>query len=174
LAEMLAQKRKNSLVFEAAVSSQDKTGHSFLIVKDHDAESVLVFDKPTNNHPYKLVRVRTINDILAEAGCTHVDFLSIDIEGMEIPALQDFDFAKYRPKLILIEDHCHDLKKHKFLQSKGYKVVNRCGCNNWYIPQEARYTGRRTISRYELARKIYLGLPFRMIKQRMKSKGWIA
>lgn len=174
LATLLAQQRKNSRVFEAAVSSADKTGHSYLIVKESDAESILVFDEPDNTCSYKLVQVRTINDILTEAGCTQVDFLSIDIEGMEIPALQDFDFEKYRPKMVLIEDHCHDLKKHRFLQSKGYKIVNRCGCNNWYIPEKMKYTGERTVSGYEMIRKLYLGLPFRMIKQRLKARGWMA
>jgi FkbM family methyltransferase len=174
LAKLLAQERKNSRVFEAAVSSSDKTGSSFLIVKDSDAESVLVFDEPTDTKCYEIVRVRTINDILAEAGCTRIDFMSIDIEGMEIPALQDFDFERYQPKMILIEDHCHDLTKHRFMQSKGYKIVNRCGCNNWYIPEKMDYTGETTSSRYEMVRKLYLGLPFRMIKQRLKARGWIA
>jgi FkbM family methyltransferase len=170
LAALLKEHRKNSLVFESAVSSSDKTGSAYLLVKDDPAESELVFDKPSDGNTYQIVHVRTLNDILIEADCNRIDFLSIDIEGMEIPALQAFDFQKYRPKMILIEDHCHNLKKHGFLKSKGYKIVNRCGCNNWYIPKQMRYSGEKTVSQYELIRKMYLGLPFRMIKQWVKAK----
>jgi FkbM family methyltransferase len=173
LAALLKEQRKNSLVFESAVSSSDKTGHTYLLIKDDPSESELVFDKPADDNSYKIVQVRTLNDILIEAECNRIDFLSIDIEGMEIPALQAFDFQKYRPKMILIEDHCHNLKKHRFLKAKGYKIVNRCGCNNWYIPKQMRYSGEKTVSRYEIIRKIYLGLPFRMIKQWLKAKRWI-
>ena len=86
--------------------------------------------------------IRSLDDILKQAGCAGIDFLSIDIEGMEIPALSGMDFSIYRPKLILIEDHCDNLVKHNFLKHKGYKIVNRCGCNNWYVPARDPIYGR--------------------------------
>lgn len=170
LAAMLREQRPNSQVFESAVSSADKAGQAYLLVKDDPAESELVFNKPVGEVAYQTVQVRTLNDILLEAGCQRIDFLSIDIEGMEIPALKSFDFDKYSPALILIEDHCHDLSKHRFMKSKGYKVVNRCGCNNWYIPNNKSYSGKKTISKYELYRKLYFGLPFRIIRRRLKKR----
>lgn len=170
LAELLKEQRKNSIVFESAVSSSDKIGHAYLLIKDDPAESELVFDMPVDDNSYKIVQVRTLNEILIEAECDRVDFLSIDIEGMEIEALQEFDFQKFHPKMILIEDHCHNLKKHRFLKAKGYKIVNRCGCNNWYIPKHMSYSGKKTVSKYEIIRKLYLGLPFRIIKQWKKAK----
>jgi len=170
MAAMLTKQRPNSKVFESAVSSAEKRGQAYLIVKEDQAESELVFDRPTNDCAFQPVPVRTIDDVLSEAGCQRIDFLSIDIEGMEIPALTAFDFDRYRPALILIEDHCQDLTKHRFLTSKGYKVVNRCGCNNWYILRNVRYSGKRTISRYELYRKLFLGLPFRILRNKFKSR----
>lgn len=170
LADLLRKQRRNSLVFESAVSSSDKTGYAYLLIKKDPAESELVFDKPTEDNVYEIVRVRTVNDILVEAKCDKIDFLSIDIEGMEIAALQSFNFEKYQPSLIVIEDHCHNLKKHKFLKSKDYRIINRCGCNNWYIQRQMLYSGKRTVSKYEIIRKLYLGLPFRMIKQWFKYK----
>jgi FkbM family methyltransferase len=170
LAALLRSERPGSRVFEAAVSSADRTGHAYLLIEDDDAESVLVFDEPRDGRPYATVAVRTLDDILAEAGYPRIDFLSIDIEGAELPALQSFDFHKYRPRMILIEDHCKNLAKHRFLKSKGYKIVNRCGCNNWYVPKEMAYSGPRTTSRVEILRKVYLGLPFRMARQWFKSR----
>jgi FkbM family methyltransferase len=169
-AVLLRAERPGSRIFEAAVSSADKTGRAYLLIEDDDAESALVFDEPRDGRPYATVAVRTLDDILAEAEYPRIDFLSIDIEGAELPALQSFDFNKYRPRMILIEDHCKNLAKHRFLKSKGYKIVNRCGCNNWYVPKEVAYSGPRTTSRMEILRKLYLGLPFRMARQRFKSQ----
>jgi FkbM family methyltransferase len=170
LAALLRNERPGSQVFEAAVSSADRIGHAYLLIKDDEAESVLVFDKPRGGQPHATVAVRTLDDILSHAKCSCIDFLSIDIEGAELPALQSFDFHKFRPRMILIEDHCQNLAKHRFLKSKGYKIVNRCGCNNWYVPKDVAYTGPKTTSRVEILRKVYLGLPFRMARQWFKSR----
>ncbi|MDP4126712.1 MAG: FkbM family methyltransferase [Bacillota bacterium] len=169
LADKLRKKRKNSIVFECAVSEPGKTGDAYILINEKDALSEVIFEKPKTGK-YKEIKVRTINEILSEAKCKYIDFLSIDIEGMEIPALTGFDFLKYKPKLIIIEDHCANLVKHRFLKEKGYKIVNRSGCNNWYIPKGLRYTGKRMVSRLELIRKLYLELPFRIIRQNIKSK----
>ena len=169
LAKELREKRKNSKVFECGVSSPDKTGTGFVVMKEPLAESEVVFDKPSTRD-FRTIRIRSLNDIFQEEECSGIDFLSIDVEGMEIPALGGMDFSLYRPKLILIEDHCNNLIKHNFLKSKGYKIVNRCGCNNWYIPKEDRYTGEMTVTKFELIRKLYLGLPFRKFKRKYRSK----
>lgn len=169
LARELRAKRKLSKVFECAVSSLDRTGEGFVVIKEPLAESEVVFDEPSGGD-YRTIRIRSLNDILQEAECSSIDFLSIDVEGMEIPALSGMDFSIYRPKLILIEDHCDNLTKHTFLKRNGYKIVNRCGCNNWYIPKESRYTGKMTVTKFELIRKLYLGLPFRKFKRKYRSK----
>ncbi len=168
LAKELREKRKNSKVFECGVSSPDKTGVGFVVIREPLAESDVVFEEPSAGE-YRTIGIRSLDDILKESGCTGIDFLSIDIEGMEIPALSGMDFSIYRPKLILIEDHCDNLIKHNFLRHKGYKIVNRCGCNNWYVPLESRYTGEMTVTKFELFRKIYLGLPFRKFKRKYRS-----
>jgi FkbM family methyltransferase len=170
LAALLRAERPGSRVFEAAVSSVDRKGQAYLLIEDDDAESALVFEQPRDGRLHATVAVRTLDDILMEAECPRIDFLSIDIEGAELPALQSFDFHKFRPRMILIEDHCQNLAKHRFLKAKGYKIVNRCGCNNWYAPKEVTYSGPTTTSRLEILRKVYLGLPFRMTRQWFKSR----
>ncbi len=169
LAKELREKRKNSKVFECGVSSPDKTGTGFVVIREPIAVSEVVFDVPSEKD-YRTIRVRSLNDLFQEADCSRIDFLSIDIEGMEVEALIGMDFSLYRPKLILIEDHCHDLIKHDFLKTKGYKIVNRCGCNNWYIPKEDTYTGKMTVSKFEIVRKLYLGHPLKKFKRKFRSK----
>lgn len=54
--------------------------------------------------PYSLrVPARTLSSLLAAHEMTHVDFLSLDLEGYEAAALRGLDFERHRPALVLIE-----------------------------------------------------------------------
>ena len=89
--------------------------------------------------PEKVINVpiRTLDSILVEAGSpTEFDFLSIDVEGHEIEVLRGFDIARWRPRLILLEDHVADLSKHRYLIAAGYRIVRRYENNGWYVPRE--------------------------------------
>lgn len=110
------------------------------------------------------VPVRTLDDILSEGQAPQpVDFLSIDVEGHEIDVLRGFDFARWRPRLILLEDHVTGLGKHLFMRSAGYRLIRRTGLNGWYVPREEApaldWTGR-----WQILRKYYLALPFRIVR----------
>jgi hypothetical protein len=110
------------------------------------------------------VPVRTLDDILIEARAPNeFDFLSVDVEGHELEVLDGFDFARWRPRLILLEDHVGDLRKHRFLNAAGYRLVRRVENNGWYVPRAAvAAVGPR--ERWDIVRKYYLGLPFRMAR----------
>ncbi len=111
------------------------------------------------------VPVRTLDDIIDEAGPpAGIDFLSIDVEGHELEVLRGFDFARWRPRLILIEDHLASLAVHRTLQRHGYRLIRRTGLNGWYVPQvEAPALG---LGQWQLLRKYYLAQPFRILRDR--------
>ena len=48
-------------------------------------------------------RARTISSLLDKHRITKLDVLSLDIEGFELPALHGIDFARHRPRYMLIE-----------------------------------------------------------------------
>jgi hypothetical protein len=110
------------------------------------------------------VRVRNLDDILTEADApAPLAFLSIDVEGHEIEALGGFDFARWRPDLVLIEDHVSDLDKHRFMQRAGYRLVRRTDTNGWYVPAGSD-PGFGWRDRWEVLRKYYLALPWRKFR----------
>jgi len=110
------------------------------------------------------VPIRTLDDILVEAGApARFDFLSIDVEGHELEVLSGFDVARWRPSLILLEDHVGSLGKHRFLKGAGYRLIRRFENNGWYVPGDAPIViGLR--ERWDIIRKYYLGLPFRIAR----------
>lgn len=53
----------------------------------------------------KKIKTNTLNNVLNNSRYKNleIDFLSIDIEGSEFLALKEFDFQKYKPKVIVVE-----------------------------------------------------------------------
>lgn len=111
------------------------------------------------------VPVRTLDDILEEAKApAPIDFVSIDVEGHEVEVLSGFDLARWRPRLVLIEDHVTNLGTHRFLTRAGYRLIWRTGLNGWYLPRDE--APRVGLGWWQIARKYYLALPIRMLRDR--------
>jgi FkbM family methyltransferase len=110
------------------------------------------------------VPARTLNQVVADAGIASIDLLSLDTEGTEIAVLQGLDWKRYRPRLVLLEDHARDFSKHRFMKSLGYKLFRRTGFNSWY----ARVPDALPISPWgylQLLRKYVLGMPVRNFRR---------
>lgn len=66
-----------------------------------------------------------LNSVLADAGTpSGIDLLNIDCEGLDAAILEPFEFTKYRPRVICIEDH--DAKPlsliTSFLEARHYQL----------------------------------------------------
>ncbi len=82
-----------------------------------------------NEAPQKAnVTLRNINRVIEENFAATPDFISIDIEGLDLEVLQTLDFAKYSPAVICCEitmvDENNNITENSslrnFLLSKGY------------------------------------------------------
>jgi FkbM family methyltransferase len=114
------------------------------------------------------VSIRTLDSILDEAKApSGFDFLSIDVEGHEIEVLRGFDIGRWRPRLILLEDHVGGLAKHRFLKAAGYRLVRRYENNGWYVPRDAAVR-RQWSDQWEIVRKYYLAMPFRVLRNYLR------
>jgi FkbM family methyltransferase len=110
------------------------------------------------------VTCRTLDSILEENEVgPGFDFISIDIEGHEMEMFKGFDLPKWKPKLVLLEDHVINHQKHNYMVSNGYQVIQRTGLNSWYVPQSEGYK-LSWASTLEFIRKYWLGLLFRKIR----------
>jgi FkbM family methyltransferase len=74
----------------------------------------------------RTVRTITLDDLLAAEKIETVDFMSMDIELSEPPALRGFDIAKFRPALVCIEAH-HDVRQAivNYFAAADYRIVAR-------------------------------------------------
>jgi FkbM family methyltransferase len=157
---------RQSPIYEFACSAPENRGkrlplHVHGAMSSLDREAMAPGALP---HATVSVSVLTLDDILANAGApTPLDLLSIDVEGHELDVLRGFDIGKWRPRLLLLEDHVRDLTKHRYMTRRGYRLVRRTGFNAWYVPDDCpvQFGWDDT---FEVIRKYYLALPFRMLR----------
>jgi FkbM family methyltransferase len=165
LAEELSR-RRTAKVFAVACSSPQNAGKR---MRFHVAGAHSSLDRnrmAPGTQPEHLIEVpvRPLDDILVQAEApAGFEFLSIDVEGHELEVLSGFDLARWRPRLVLIEDHVANLNKHRFMKNAGYRLIRRFEYNGWYVPQEADIAVA-PLDRWEIVRKYYLGLPFRIAR----------
>jgi FkbM family methyltransferase len=160
------RRARSARVFAVACSSPANAGRRMRL---HVAGALSALDRERMAPGARAERVievpvRTLDDILVEARApVGFDFLSIDVEGHELEVLSGFDFARWRPRLVLLEDHVGSLVKHRFVEAAGYRLIRRVENNGWYVPRAAAVavTPRE---RWEIVRKYYLGLPFRVAR----------
>lgn len=166
LTEQLASARR-ARVFAVAASSRENAGKTlplFLSGGGSALDRGAMQPGAATQLETVDVPIRTLDDMLEEANAPMpVDFLSIDVEGHEVEALSGLDFARWQPRLVLLEDHVSDLSKHHFMTSRGYKLVRRTKLNGWYVPADAAVDFGLG-ERWRLTRKYFLGLPFRMLR----------
>lgn len=67
-----------------------------------------------------------------------IDFLTIDVEGMDLAVLKSHDFNKYPVKLVVIEMHGFEIMNaqkdpiYEYLVSNGYSLMSFSGLNGYF------------------------------------------
>jgi FkbM family methyltransferase len=166
LAARLTQARK-AKVFAVACSAPANAGKSMPLYLAGPLSSLseVLMDATQKAEVAVAVPVRTLDQVLTEAAApAPIDFLSIDVEGHAREVLQGVDLARWRPRLILVEDHVMNLRLHRHLRSRGYRWIRRTGLNSWYVPAEAA-AQVGAFGRWQFFRKYVLGVPFRHFRE---------
>lgn len=85
---------------------------------------------------------RPLRDVLDEhASGRTIDFMNIDIESVDIQALESNDWQRYRPRLLAIEDFefrfdaPRESAIYCYLMDQGYEMVSRCVFTSFFIDQ---------------------------------------
>jgi FkbM family methyltransferase len=166
LAQKLLEER-SAKVFACACSSPANAGKMLQlhVAGIHSSLNPDFFVAGMRRQDVIEVPARTLDDILEEARApTPIDLLSIDVENHEIEVLTGVTLARWRPRLILIEDLALNLRIHRLLTSRGYKWVRRTGLNSWYMPSDSAMTVS-PFGQWQFVRKHYLGVPFRHLRE---------
>lgn len=132
-------------------------------VSDHECKlQYFMFNEPALNSfdqelserrqsdAYKITDTRTINvrplsailDEFLPTG-THINFLTIDVEGYDLRVLKSNDWSRYRPKCVVVEAAEFDLASvtvepvNAFLSQLNYRLVAKTVNTLFYVDESA-------------------------------------
>ncbi len=107
----LWSEHRKAKLFPFALSDHDGEV-TFTIVKDETGwEDMLSYVKETGEIESGFetdeiqVRTKMFKDVMADESITHIDYLSLDVEGHELNVLKGMDFAKIRIDVLTIENN---------------------------------------------------------------------
>jgi FkbM family methyltransferase len=128
-----------------------------VVKKLHDPEGRPFVDR--------IVEIRTLAEILAEHDVTRIDFLKIDVEGLEGAVLRGVDFEAVRPSVIVVEasrqDDCNAV-----LLPLDYRIEFFDGLNTYYVDAGADDVSIQNFAGRVLGAGFYTDAEWRM-KSRM-------
>ena len=92
-------------------------------IEKGQAESVF-----QGNIKEKDIQAFTLDEILSKGRYNNsiIDFLDVDVEGVDLKVLKGLSFDKFKPKLVCIEIHENEIKKsdiYNFLIHKNYELL---------------------------------------------------
>lgn len=85
-------------------------------------------NRQKGSHTQKImVKTKSLKKIFEENNVTHINYLSIDVEGAEFPVILSIDFNKVFIDIIGFENNYNDVSVPiiKYLNSKGFNVIKR-------------------------------------------------
>jgi FkbM family methyltransferase len=86
------------------------------------------YGPPSSDSDRSMVKVRTLDRVLDEAGFPKVDLVSIDVEGYEKEVLAGFDIERWKPAILIVESISYELEP-----PPGYRVQGRYQFDNLFI-----------------------------------------
>ena len=134
--------RPKDLNICAAISDEMKETELFFY---HSRSALNTIDKKTANYQkakvtsIKKIKTTTLNNVLGESiyNSSNIDFLSIDVEGSELSVLKNFNFHKFKPKVIVVE--YLDLSLNK-LEIKNLNIQNAMNSEIYKLIISKNYT----------------------------------
>ena len=134
--------RPKDLNICAAISDEMKETDLFFY---HSRSALNTIDKKTANYQkakvtsVKKIKTTTLNNVLDESiyKSSNIDFLSIDVEGSELSVLKNFNFHKFKPKVIVVE--YLDLSLNK-LEIKNLSIQNAMNSEIYKLIISKNYT----------------------------------
>ena len=134
--------RPKDLNICAAISDEIKDTDLFFY---HSRSALNTIDKKTANYQkakvtsIEKIKTTTLNNVLGESiyNSSNIDFLSIDVEGSELSVLKNFNFHKFKPKVIVVE--YLDLSLNK-LEIKNLNIQNAMNSEIYKLIISKNYT----------------------------------
>lgn len=138
--------RPKDIFLPIAISDEPGTGALELSARGPQ-ENRLVSRESSADHAESTVVVRLmrldtlLNEYLPDPG--KIDLMSIDCEGHDLNVLRSNDFEKYRPRILVVEDHGEigRTELHEYCTAIDYQLIGVCGVSRIYKDSSQKKIG---------------------------------
>ena len=111
MVDTIVSNRPGDIVLNIGIGLTDSPSSTFYLFPPEvngwstfSEEEALLREKQTGIHFTTVpVPLKPINAIMAEYFTPHPNFISLDVEGLDLAILQSLDFETYRPEVICVE-----------------------------------------------------------------------
>jgi FkbM family methyltransferase len=95
------------------------------------------------------VDMRRLDTILAEHApdVQRLDIVSVDVEGWELEVLDGLTFARYRPRVLIVENLFRDPRYVRAMRDRGYVLWQRAAPNDVYVRPSDLSSSERLMAR---------------------------
>lgn len=148
-ANLCSERRLNSKVEHCALGNMEATGFIEFTLAESEEGSPLSYVGSDQKHIERCkqadCRISThkvvftnLSSLLEKNGFERVDFLSLDVEGMELDVLHGFAIHKFKPRLAMIELQFdpRDEAVTNYMKENGYTPIVKKECNLFFVPVE--------------------------------------
>lgn len=90
-------------------------------------------DEDTRKYHEETVPTLPLRTIFSDQKVTHIDFMKVDVEGLEYEVLESNDWKRYRPEVICIEANHIDRDWRPLLRAAEYELVFDDNLNEYYV-----------------------------------------
>lgn len=153
--EKLQALRKESKCYQVAIDS-DETDKTFLVGKGYPEMFSVLSNHLDPRHYIRVqnemrdnggelvsiqVQTKRLDSLFKEQGISHVNYMSIDVEGAEFGVLESIDFDKTTFDIIEVECNYDDLgpKYDAFFEPKGFVRLLNLDWDILYIHKQSKY-----------------------------------
>lgn len=154
MVDFIRQQRPRDIVLNIGIGLSDSAAASFYLFPPEVngwstfSEEEANLRKKTTGIGFTTVQVplKPVNSIIAEYFTPHPNFISLDVEGLDLEILQSLNFDKYKPEVICVETVTFgylDNSEEKiagiseFMHSKGYITYADTHINTIYCRADA-------------------------------------
>lgn len=152
LIPLLKKYRPHDLILNIGISNTEASKAEFYSFEGHynawntfSKKDALLKSKESGiSFSQSMVQLETINNIIQKYNFQQVNYLSIDVEGLDLDILKSIDFKQIKPEMICVETIAFSLKntinKNKeisnFMLSKDYIVYADTNLNTLFCRKD--------------------------------------
>ena len=115
---------------------------SALGVKESYAALVAASDLSVNTIKVDLRRLDTLLEEFAPT-VTRIDIVAVDVEGWELEVLDGLDIARFKPRVLIVENLFGEARYRTYMRRRGYGLWRRIEPNDIYVaPSEISWRDR--------------------------------